>query len=532
MAVSKLSRRIGGLTAAIVLGIAGMGVLATPALADDTITGKIDLQVDGKDYTEGMVAQVGQTIKATQTSTAGSDATIEWTWFCGNERLGDEWGYGTSSSYIVTPDNIGCTPGTIHVGSSVNGVVFASEDVPITPVSVSSGPQYTDFKNNPSWVVLQGYDPATLTAGTVVVTNWGSTPIDGLSCSIAPAKGSTSHFVIVTKPKSSLAAGEATIVQILPAAGVAGTDTGTTISEVLTCTTSGTTKWATPTDATVRLVVYSKPFVDINAYELQVGTVLDDSTVTVFPAADSVTYEWYSQTADGKKTTLSDATSYTIATSDVGKTLRLTATATIPGFDPISDDKELGVVPPLAVTEDEYWYVPYGYSASDLKPEAAAVTFTNYGTTAITGIKITCDSESPALVCGSIPDVTEIGPGKSLPAITVTPQVGQNIASYYAMISLNNEDSSVSSYSFTSLTVGPAPFDWIQPVESTSTGNAGGGTNGGNDQNTSGGAAGGTASGNHAVATGGTSSHGSAGIALIGLGFIAVGALILKRRIA
>jgi len=524
MAVSKLSRRIGGLAAAVVLGIAGMGVLATPASAD--VTGSISLRVDSQAYADGMVAQVGQSITATLDSTAEPGAEISWTWFCGTAPMEQWGGVGDSSTYEVTPDSVGCSPMTIHVGAMVSDVAFASSEVPLTPVSLNSGYQYTDFKNSPSWGVLQGYDPGALPVGTVVVTNWGSTAVEGLSCALAPQQGSsdtTSHFTIVTQPKNSLPPRTATIVQILPVAGVAGSEKGTSVSEMLTCTTGQGTKWASPRDAGVSMVVYSKPFIDIYAYELQVGTVLNDSNVNVFPAADSVSYEWYSEAASGTRTALSTSSSYTVLPADVGKTIGVKVSATLAGFDPLNSDEIVGVVPPVAVTDGEFWSVPYGYSASDLTPSAAAVTFTNFGATAITDIAVTCESDSPALVCSEVPDVKELGPGESMSAITVTPQVGEKIADYSATISLRNDDYSVDAHSYAFLNVNPGPFAWIQPLESPSSGN-------GNNGNA--GQPGGASTDSPVVGTGGMATHGSAGLVLAGLGFIAMGAMVLKRRAA
>ena len=122
-----------------------------------------------------------------------------------------------------------------------------------------------------------------------------------------------------------------------------------------------------------------------------------------------------------------------------------------------------------------------------------------------------------------------MAPGKSTSTFVITPKVGQKIGSYSAWILLSNDDYSVYSYSYTDLTVVPAPFDWIQPLESTpaSSGTSTAPANGsGTGTGTS------STSENHSVDTGGTVSHGSTGIALLGLGFITLGAVILKRRTA
>ena len=532
MAVSKLSRRIGGLTAAIVLGITGVGVLAAPAQAAD-VTGSISLQVDFKDYADGMVAQVGQNISASLDSTADSSAPVTWAWFCGTTQL-DQYGGIGGDSFTISPDNLKCSPMTIHATASVSGTSFTSAEIPLTTLSLDAGYQYTDFRNTPRWEVLQGYDPSQLSLGNIVVTNWGSTAVDGLSCSVAPQQGSTdttSHFTIVTQPKTSLQPGTATVVQIRPVAGVAGTESGTSISETLTCKVNQGTKWATTPDTGVSLTVYSKPYISINGSSLQVGTVLNSDNVDVFPATDQVSYVWYSQAADGSKTNLSTTASYTVLASDVGKTLGVAATATIPGYDNVTADKPLGVVPPVAVTGETYWLVSYGYAASDVAP--ANVTFTNYGSAPVAGT-FTCSSSTPALVCGALPTVTELAPGSaSAVTITVTPQVGAKIGSYDADIYFRSSDNSVSS-GYTYLDVSPSSFTWIQPQESTTNGGgtngggaSGGGTTGGNTA--SGGA---TTGGASNIGTGGTASHSTAPVALLGLGFIALGAVILKRHVA
>lgn len=321
--------------------------------------------------------------------------------------------------------------------------------------------------------------------------------------------------------KDPLSPGEATIAQIRPVAGLLGDDDGTTYNDTVTCTDSQGTKWTNAQDTNAGITVYIKPDMRVSVDTLQVGTVLNDYSVTVFPTPYPVSYEVYSKAADGTKTTLSKGP-YTVLPGDVGKTIGIAASAMVNGVAGMSVDDIIGTVPPVAASNDgEYWSVTDGYTASDIKPSTASMVFTNYGQDPISNIKVRCILSSPALVCGGDTNITELGSGKSA-TITVTPQMGQKIGTYSAQVYLSNPDNTISSYAVSIFTVNQVPFDWIQPVESSST------AKGGADQNSTGSASSG---GNKTIDTGGTVSHGSVGIALLGLGFIVTGALVLKRRV-
>ena len=83
---------------------------------------------------------------------------------------------------------------------------------------------------------------------------------------------------------------------------------------------------------------------------------MSEDLIQVFPTPDSVSYEWYSLAADGTtQTSLAKDAPYTIKPADVGKSIGVSVTATIPGHGSVSADKDLGTVPSVAVTQGEYW---------------------------------------------------------------------------------------------------------------------------------------------------------------------------------
>jgi len=545
MQVSKLSRRIGGLTAAIVLGIAGMGVLAAPAQAAiPTATMSMSVNSSGPTFVtrfvEGMTAQVGQELTVELESITPSDATVSWEWFCGDTSRGQKWADGSApdadSTYLVYPSDIGCK---LHakatIASGTDKVVLDSDAVPVGSVSLSSG-YYPNYPS-PMWAsLLQGYDPSSLAPGYIVVTNWGDTAVTGLSCSITD---DTPQFTITAQPDATLAPKTATVVALKPLAGMkapnGGSDDNGDYYATVTCKDGKGTEWA---NEDARTLVYLGPSVGAYVNPLQVGTVLDSSVPYAVPTDDTASYAFYFEAADGTKTPLADG--YTVAKADIGKDLYATVSVTVPGFDKVTREIHLGKIPPVSLTVSPasfaeqygYWDVLYGYKAADLDPAQATVKFTNEGTTAITGLTLSCN-DTDFVVCGTIPVVTELAPGAST-QVTITPKVGAKLGSdAYASVVLRNDDYTVYLSQYAVLGVSDTPIDWIQPGSTTN----GGGDNGGGASNGSGsGDTNGTdtsaGSNPNGVDTGGTVSHGSTGIALLGLGFIALGVVILKRRTA
>jgi len=580
------------------------------------------------------LAQVGDYLEASVDPDAvfPGDSLISWQWYCNDESLGQgtlstDYNGASVSTLEVVPKDIGCVL-TAKASITVNGkkLESTSQKMTVIGLSLAEGDGFYPYYDDPSWTgskaLFKGYAADSVQPGTLVLTNWGDSSASGVTCTL-PNKSS---FTISKEPTMPLAKQTATTVQLKPAAGLApNADRNTVYEEAVTCTDSANgVQWSADADVHVagNLEIANSSFTSAP----QVGTTVQVDVTTV-PDGANVTYEWVCRDGDASTPAPNNTSekSYIVNIKDVGCMLGVNMTATKAGLDPVSASNTAGtVVQTVSSSGSPHWYETVGYTAADLTPSSDKITFTNNGTAALSGLKITCDpmmGASDGLGC-SVPAKTTLAAGESV-AVTFTPQPGLAVGDYNRTAAVtyteNGASVTVSEDAYFSVDP-PAPFAWIEPTDGVrlappnnggtdngtgagdngtggngtgGTGDNGTGSNGGNgtgDNGTGGtgtggtggngtggnGATGGTGgngtggtgeteTGNGAtggsggtgtggtgstgsagggtvsvpnatgtnpgsIDTGGSASQGSAWAALAGLGLIALGAVLLKRR--
>ena len=532
------------------------------------------------------LAQVGDDVEASVdlSTVFPDDAVVSWQWYCGDKALGegsieiDGYPPTSTSTLSVVPGNIGCAL-SVQASITVNGTAVTAKSDPMKVVNLSlipassNYPGYTSLSWTNSRALFKGYVvDESVQPETLVLTNWGDSAVSGVTCALP----SNPNFTVSNPPASPLAAKAATAIQLKPVANLAANaDQDTNYQQAVTCTDAADgIQWSN--NATVHVANNLEiNYVQISP-EAQVGTTVQASVSTTPTGAD-LTYKWVCRNGDTSTPALNNTSqaSYVIDTKDIGCNLGVDVTATKSGLTDASDSATAGVVQTVSYSGLEYWSVPVGYAAADLSPAQTQITFKNNGTVDLTGVTFKCDpgsSTDDALTC-TLPQQFTLAAGQSL-TVTVVPKVGMDAGYYNRTVSATYTEKGQPVTVTTSVSLGvdpPAPFDWIQPTDGVkttpSTPATPGGTNttpttpGGTDTAPGGSAtppatAGGTnatppapggsstakagtvaapsANGTTAkkVDTGGTASHDSTGLALLGLGFIAIGVVILKRRTA
>ena len=469
-------RRIAMLATALVLGIMGIEAFATPAHAAVSVD-SLSLVVSNSERT---LVQVGDSVQARLNRITPMDTNVSWEWFCGSTSLGEGIvgtnNYTTSvspySTYSVYPKDAGCE--SIHAVATTTDAVFSFDELSLTPISVSGGSNYPSLQS-PGWSLLQGYDASMLDPGSVVVTNWGTTPVTNLACSIADSHGNT-HFEIFDEPADTLQPQSATVVQIKPVSGLTGDSSEsynygylTNYNDTLMCSASNG-KLST---FNIPATVYLEPHVEIVGFRPQVGDTLDaNQLASPFPMDSSLRYEWFYQEGDETTTAISNAETYTVTPADIGKTLGLTATVSVPGHGDVSGS-DTWTIRPVSVTGAESWSVVEGYTTVD--PTSATVTFTNFGESPLSGV-LTCGSTEEMLAalsilsCGDSPVATDLAPDGQV-TVTVTPKVGLKIGTYDVSPNLTYKDGDIPIYLSVhlSFSVSQEGFQWILPTDETYT---------------------------------------------------------------
>ena len=537
------------------------------------------------------LAEVGGGVEASLDSdqVVSNGAPITWKWSCGSKDLGqgavalDQ----LSSTYQVQPGDVGCEL-SAQASMTVDGKAYSSDKsstIKVASLSLTDGgDNYPDYPYSPDWKLYKGYDAKGLGYGTVVVTNWGTTDVTDLSCTLPD----NTLFDVVTNPGATLGATKAVAMQLLPKSGLPVIDADSSEgTQQIVCTDKANSLQLT-SYATVS--VRDTPIVNASVDGVrQVGQTVNVTT-TVQPENALATYEWMCQKSDGTTPDAPNNNStvdYTITSADIGCALFAKVTVKV-GDASASDVTSAAIVPSVSITGADSWIVPANYTASDFTPASDQVTIKNNGTQQLTDIAIQCPvlmgtvplpANNPGVKC-DIPSVTTLAPGAST-TMTITPQTGLAQGGYSGALSVTYTENGrpVTLSDGVSIAVGSVtPFPWIEPTNgektpietpsATPSANPSGtpstnpsgtpstnpsGTPSANPSGTpSGSATPGTPSASKSAAapgsgttgpnangttpkkvdTGGTTSDGSTGVALLGLGFIAVGALILKRRTA
>ena len=522
------------------------------------------------------LAQVGDSVQAGLAASqvvSNGDVPLSWKWFCDTTELGtgsvasDQ----LSSIWTVQPDNVGCDL-SAQAFMTVDGQEYSS--TPSRTLEVASlsltygGSNYPNYPYPPSWQNLDTkYNVSDLNLGSLIFTNWGTTAVNDLSC-ILP---DNTDFTVVTQP-ASIAPKNSTVMQLKPVAGLPAQNTSQNV--ICTDEANGLRIFAA---ASIE-IVDTLSIEDISLSEItpQVGQTVD-AKATVLPATATSTYEWFCQMPDGTTPAAKSntgATSYIVTADDIGCNLGVKVTATDNGAT-VSRSITGAAVPAVSVAGADSWSdIPVGYTAADLK-SSDTVTIKNNGKEPLTIVSYQCPTDV-GLKCVTPPSST-LAPGDSA-TVTISPELGLAQGTYDGTFSVTYMENGrpVTLNEGVGITVGSAPaIDWVEPTNGTptplppDTGNNGGsggsgGTGGSGDNGTGGtggtggnggtggtGGNGTTANGGSGKApgtgtvgpnangttpkkidTGGTANNDSTGIALLGLGFIAMGVLILKRRAA
>ena len=571
-----------------VLGAVDIADSSSSVSGLDSNTGKYDIPL----------AEVGDSVKASLSSdqVVTNGAPISWKWFCGTKELGagSVDASQLNSTYVVQRADVGCEL-SAQASITVNGTAVNSDPsstIKVAALSMATGgDQYPNYPYAPRWSLYSPYDASGLALGTLVVTNWGTTDVNDLSCSLPD----DTVFDVLTRPEASLQHGNAVAMQLRPKSGlpVNSSDNGSTFQSVV-CTDQANGIQLT---SYASVSVVDSPVV--SAYvdgTRQVGQTVQARTITLMPENATLTYEWMCQKSDGTTPAAPNNKStadYTIGVNDIGCDLFAKVTATV-GDASASDTTSDAIIPSVSITGADSWIVPASYTATDFTPATDQITIKNNSTTeTLTNVSFACPvltsttplpANNPGVKC-DVPSVTTLAPGAST-TVTITPQLGLSAGSYDGQFSVTYTEKGrpVTLSDDVDIQVGSVtPFELIQPtngqqtpVESPSATPSGtpsgnpsstpstnpSGTPSGNPSGTpnanpsgtpSGSATPGTPSASKSAAapagsgttgpnangttpkkidTGGTTSSGSTGIALLGLGFIVAGALILKRRTA
>ena len=465
------------------------------------------------------LAQVGDSVSANMFEVVPSGADISWKWFCSTKELGEgSVSSGRlSSTYVVRPGDVGCEL-SAQAFMTVSGKDYSSDPsstITVAALSLTSGgDDYPDYPYSPRWVLYAGYDASKLNPGSLVLTNWGTTAVSDLTCSLPD----DAMFSVVTEPASSVDPTKATVMQLKPKDGLSVVDPSASraSSQQVVCVDK---KDGLQLSATASAPVYGAPVVTSTLSGTpQVGETVKAETLTLIPADADLTYKWMCQKSDGTTPDAPNNTStatYEVKANDIGCNLFVTITAS-DGTATSSDASSTYLVSTVSMSDTDDWYVTPGYTASDLKPESQQVTITNNGKETLTNVSYACSAKttlsakSTGLKC-ILPSAKTLAPGQSVTA-TLTPQLGleAGIYSWELSTTYTEKGRPVTVSDGFSITVdGSTPIQWIEPtngvktpVQSSTGGNGGTGDNGTGTGGTGGN--GGTGTGDNGTGNGGS----------------------------
>jgi len=201
--------------AAPVLGDVSMNVTSSSVYGVNPSTGQYDVA-----YAQ-VGSNVTASLSSSQAISDGAQISWKWFCGTTSLGTGTVSADQTASTLTVLPENVGCGDLSAQASMTVGGTQYQSNPSPTVKVSALSlttgGDNYPDYPYDPSWTSLYtGYDVSKLNAGTLILTNWGTATISNLTCTTP----NNTSFDIVTQPASSLDAQKATAMQIKPKAGL------------------------------------------------------------------------------------------------------------------------------------------------------------------------------------------------------------------------------------------------------------------------------------------------------------------------
>ena len=493
-------RRLTGMSIAIVLGLAGLGALPGPAQAADPttpvsssgadqsaigaltltgFTGVGDWNSTTQSYASNVI-QVGDTLEATvaQDGTSPQDSPVTVQWFCGTTSLAttqaylDEYATDPSASYVVQPKDVGCVITAKASISAAGQTISTAASVPVTvqALALGEGYVYPNYPLTPYWGLLKGYDASAQTLGTEVVTNWGTTTLTGVTCSVAPAQSgsSTVATTIVKQPAASLAAQAATTVQLLPAAGL---PVGS-YQDQLTCQDS---TGSVVSDGNISVDVVATPELDLFTDQGQIGDTLQAFASPIPSDAAVSNYQWVCLDDKGNASKAANdqgTDSYTVTSADIGCNLAVRAAITVSGYAPVTGQSDPSPVGSIAISGDLEWNTSVGYDPTAVSPATKDVVLTNEGSQAVTNLAFVL-SDSHIVQSVALPASATLAAGASVTVPVGFPSTplgpGDHAIPLGLTYSVGGVDYSDNIYTMVKVDDGIPPIEPIQPTDGTVT---------------------------------------------------------------
>lgn len=457
-------------------------VVDQPSIGDLTLDGATGVgQPDPATGAYGSsIVQVGQelTVSVAQDDIIPANAPVTVNWFCGTTSLGtataliDEYSSDPSASYVVQPKDVGCAlTATASVTAAGQTVSSASSSVITVPaLALDGGDKYPDYAQEPSWVLLKGYDAAAQTLGTYVVTNWGSAAVTGLACSVTadPDSSSIASTIIVKQPDANVAAQAATTVQLAP---IAGLPVGSYSSQ-LSCQDSTGTALST-NDVSVDVI--DTPELDLYVSSGQIGDTLEAIGLTVPDGTDVTGYRWVCLGAAGVVSAAPNnqgTSSYGLTPADAGCNLAVQGTISLAGYDAVTSQSDPVLIAPVTFAGSTAWKTTLGYDLLAVAPVTQEVVLTNQGSQPVTDLEFS-PSASGIVLPFAAPAVSDLAPGASTTVLIGFPSTplgaGDHVLSLNLSYTVGDTDYTDVIYSEISVDDGIAPIAYIQPSDGTAT---------------------------------------------------------------